>query len=58
MTTGPPRLGRGLRPKGAPAPDRQLPDCYAVVEPGSALDCCGHDILVPEAEIVDVDEAL
>jgi len=27
---------------------------YVVVEPGSALDCCGHEILVPEAEIVDV----
>ncbi|HEX6322446.1 MAG TPA: hypothetical protein VFZ36_01870, partial [Vicinamibacterales bacterium] len=27
---------------------------YVVVEAGSALDCCGHEILVPEPEIVDV----
>lgn len=33
------------------------PDCrtrFVVVEPGSALDCCGHEILVPAAEIVEV----
>ena len=24
-----------------------------IVEPGSALDCCGHEILVPDEEIVD-----
>lgn len=32
-------------------------DCstrYVVVEPGSALDCCGHEILVTAPEIVDV----
>src|SRR2546430_10941131 len=27
---------------------------YVVVEPGSALDCCGHEILVPDEEIVEV----
>ena len=27
---------------------------YVVVEAGSALDCCGHEILVPEPEIVDI----
>lgn len=33
------------------------PDCrkrFVVVEPGSALDCCGHEILVPAPEIVEV----
>jgi type II secretion system (T2SS) protein K len=32
-------------------------DCrrrYVVVKPGSAIDCCGHDILVPEEEVVDL----
>ncbi len=29
-------------------------DRYVVVEPGSALDCCGHEILVAEPELVDV----
>ena len=32
-------------------------DCrkrYVIVEPGSAIDCCGHEILIPDAEIVDV----
>ena len=32
-------------------------DCrkrYVIVEPGSAIDCCGHEILVPDAETVDV----
>ncbi len=35
------------------------PDCqkrYVVVEPGSALDCCGHEILVPDEEYVDVSQ--
>jgi hypothetical protein len=27
---------------------------YVVVEPGSAVDCCGHDILVPEEEMLDL----
>jgi hypothetical protein len=33
------------------------PNCwtrYVVVEPGSAVDCCGHEILVPREELVDV----
>ncbi|MBR0820225.1 hypothetical protein [Bradyrhizobium liaoningense] len=32
-------------------------DCqrrYVRVEPGSAVDCCGHDILVPEEEMLDL----
>jgi hypothetical protein len=32
-------------------------DCrprYVVIEPGSALDCCGHEILVTDEEILDV----
>ncbi len=35
----------------------ESPDCqkrYVVVEPGSALDCCGHEILVTAPEIVDL----
>jgi len=33
------------------------PECrkrYVIVEPGTAIDCCGHEILVPQREIVDV----
>src|ERR1700732_1096710 len=32
-------------------------DCqkrYVRIAPGSALDCCGHDILVPEEEMLDL----
>jgi len=35
----------------------ESPDCrsrFLVVEPGSALDCCGHEILVTAPEIVDL----
>src|SRR3954469_17891714 len=31
------------------------PECrsrYVLVEPGSAIDCCGHEILVPDLEYV------
>ena len=35
-------------------PSKDCQKRYVVVEPGSALDCCGHEILVPEEEIVDV----
>ena len=42
----------GLKVHQHPSPACR--DRYVVVEPGSALDCCGHEILVPEAEIVDV----
>ena len=51
----PARLGRGVRPQGRAS--TPTPDCRGAtscVEPGSALDCCGHEILVPEEEIVDV----
>ncbi len=27
---------------------------YLVVEPGTALDCCGREILLPQSEIVDI----
>lgn len=33
-------------------------DCrtrYLVLEPGSAIDCCGHDILVAEPETIDLE---
>lgn len=33
------------------------PQCrarYVIVRPGSAIDCCGHEILVPDVETVDV----
>jgi len=42
----------GLRVQQHPSPDCQRR--YVVVEPGSALDCCGHEILVAHQEIVDV----
>lgn len=42
----------GLRVKQHPSPECRRR--YVVVEPGSALDCCGHEILVPHEEILDV----
>lgn len=42
----------GLRVHQHPSPDCRRR--YVVVEPGSALDCCGHEILVAQAEMVDV----
>jgi hypothetical protein len=38
---------------------RQHPDpnCrrqYVVLEPGLALDCCGHEIVVPDSKVIDV----
>jgi hypothetical protein len=42
----------GLKVKQHPSPDCR--NRYVVVEPGSALDCCGHEILVRDEEIVDV----
>ena len=42
----------GLKVVQHPSPDCQRR--YVVVEPGSALDCCGREILVTEAEMVDV----
>ena len=37
-----------------PHPNTGCRTRYVVVEPGSAVDCCGHDILVPEEEILDL----
>src|SRR5690349_25084056 len=42
----------GLRVQQHPSPDCQRR--YVVVEPGSALDCCGREILVANQETVDV----
>src|SRR5260221_3049879 len=42
--------GLDVRPHDVP----QCQNRYVAVQPGSALDCCGHEILVPEAETVDV----
>jgi hypothetical protein len=42
--------GLRVRPHDNPA----CRDRYVVVEPGSALDCCGHEILVDAPELVDV----
>ena len=42
----------GLRVHQHPSPDCQRR--YVVVEPGSALDCCGHEILVADAEFLDI----
>ena len=42
---------------GLKAHQHESPDCrsrFLVVEPGSALDCCGHEILVTAPEIVDL----
>jgi DNA-binding beta-propeller fold protein YncE len=35
----------------------ESPDCqtrYLCIEPGTAIDCCGHEIIVPEKECVDI----
>jgi hypothetical protein len=37
-----------------PHPNSSCRTRYVVVEPGSAIDCCGNDILVPEEEILDL----
>jgi hypothetical protein len=42
----------GLKVKQHPSPECRTR--YVVVEPGSAIDCCGHEIIVPQEEIVDV----
>jgi DNA-binding beta-propeller fold protein YncE len=36
-------------------PNPACRDRLAVLEPGSAIDCCGHHILVLEEEVVDLD---
>src|SRR5438046_2496021 len=42
----------GLKVKQHPAAECRKR--YVIVEPGSALDCCGQEILLLEEEIVDV----
>lgn len=42
----------GLKVKRHPSPECRKR--YVVVEPGTALDCCGREILVRDEEIVDV----
>lgn len=42
----------GLRVRQHPSPDCR--GRYVLVDPGSALDCCGHEILVARQEILDV----
>jgi hypothetical protein len=37
-----------------PHPNASCRTRYVVVKPGSAVDCCGNDILVPEEEILDL----
>ena len=37
-------------------PSEQCRERYVVVEPGSALDCCGREILVAQDEILDLRE--
>src|SRR5262249_29849080 len=29
-------------------------DRFICVEPGSAVDCCGHDVIVPEKDCIDI----
>ena len=40
-----------------PHPNPACRDRHLVVTPGSALDCCGHEILVLQEEVIDVLEA-
>ena len=42
----------GLRVRQHPNPACQ--DRLVILEPGSAIDCCGHDILVPHPETFDI----
>jgi hypothetical protein len=44
----------GLKARQHPSPECRTR--YVVVSPGSALDCCGREILVTQEEIVDVGE--
>jgi len=34
-------------------PNQACRDRLVVLEPGSAIDCCGHDILVAQQEVID-----
>ena len=42
----------GLKVK--PHPNPACRDRFVCIEPGSAVDCCGHDIIVREEECVDL----
>jgi hypothetical protein len=42
----------GLKVK--PHPNEACRDRFVCVEPGSAIDCCGHDIVVAEEECIDI----
>lgn len=42
----------GLKVK--PHPNEACRDRFVCVEPGSAVDCCGHDIIVAEEECIDI----
>jgi len=42
----------GLKVK--PHPNEACRDRFVCVEPGSAVDCCGHDIIVSEEHCVDI----
>jgi hypothetical protein len=42
----------GLKVKAHP--NKACRDRFVCVEPGSALDCCGHDIIVAEEECIDI----
>lgn len=44
----------GLKVKEHPRPECR--DRFVIVEPGTAIDCCGHEILVKEEVVVDVTE--
>jgi DNA-binding beta-propeller fold protein YncE len=46
----------GLRVKQHPEPARR--DSYVVIEPGTAIDCQGHEILVRQEEFFDVRQRL
>ena len=46
----------GLKIIQHPSPDCR--DAFVVVEPGTALDCCGQEIIVPERMLVRVREML
>ena len=39
--------------KSKPHPNEACRDRFVCVEPGSAVDCCGHDIIVAEEECID-----
>jgi hypothetical protein len=38
-------------------PNANCQDHLVILHPGSAIDCCGHDILVTEQEIIDITTA-